>query len=128
MFLVWFKLVVIVGLAGGLHSGHPQMLSQSLPDAGISIALFGAASVFMAYQGFLTTDLRLQKYRQPTKTLPRAALWAIAVVIVGLIIVTIAAAFSTAYVALIFRLISTNTVHSFSLPCCCSVTKFETPS
>ena len=59
IFLVWFKLVVRVGLAGwGLVQWNPPMLSQGVPDAGIGAGLFGAASVFMAYEGFqlLTYD------------------------------------------------------------------------
>lgn len=51
VFLVWFKLVVLVGLAGwGLAQWDPTMLSRCVPDAGIGAALFGAASVFMAFE------------------------------------------------------------------------------
>ena len=59
VFLVWFNLVVLVGLAGwGLAQWDPPMLSRGVPDAGIGAALFGAASVFMAFEGFqlLTYD------------------------------------------------------------------------
>ncbi|HBG30349.1 MAG TPA: amino acid permease, partial [Gammaproteobacteria bacterium] len=51
VFLVWFKLIVLVGLAGwGLAAWNPPLLSQGVPEAGIGAALFGAASVFMAYE------------------------------------------------------------------------------
>lgn len=90
VFLVWIKLVVLVGLAGwGLTQWNPQMLTQGVPDAGVGAALFGAASVFMAYEGF---QLLIYDYRDidnPQKTLPRAVLSAIAVVIVVYVIVAL---------------------------------------
>ena len=90
MFLVWFKLVVLVGLAGwGLTQWEPLMLSQSVPDAGIGAGLFGAASVFMAYQGFQLLTYDYKDIDNPQKTLPRAVLSAIAVVIVVYIMVAL---------------------------------------
>jgi amino acid transporter len=90
MFLVWFKLVVLVGLAGwGLTQWDPQMLSQSVPDAGIGAGLFGAASVFMAYQGFQLLTYDYKDIDNPQKTLPLAVLSAIAVVIVVYVIVAL---------------------------------------
>ncbi len=91
VFLVWFKLVVLVGLAGwGLVQWDPPMLSQGLPDAGgIGAALFGAASVFMAYEGFQLLTYDYKDIDNPQKTLPRAVLWAIAVVIAVYVIVAL---------------------------------------
>tara|TARA_R110001583_G_scaffold46761_3_gene146512 strand:+ start:6026 stop:7303 length:1278 start_codon:yes stop_codon:yes gene_type:complete len=90
MFLVWFKLFVLVALAGwGLRQWDPQMLSQSVPDAGISAALFGAASVFMAYEGFQLLAYDYMDIDNPQKTLPRAVLSAIAVVIVVYVMVAL---------------------------------------
>jgi hypothetical protein len=90
IFLVWFKLVVLVGLAGwGLAQWDPPMLSESVPDAGIGAALFGAASVFMAYEGFQLLTYDYKDIDNPQKTLPRAVLSAIAVVIVVYVIVAL---------------------------------------
>lgn len=90
VFLVWFKLVVLVGLAGwGLTQWDPLMLSQSVPDAGIGAALFGAASVFMAYEGFQLLTYDYKDIDNPQKTLPRAVLSAIAVVIVVYVMVAL---------------------------------------
>jgi amino acid transporter len=90
VFLVWFKLVVLVGLAGwGLTKWDHLMLSQSVPDAGIGAALFGAASVFMAYEGFQLLTYDYKDIDNPQKTLPRAVLSAIAVVIVVYVIVAL---------------------------------------
>ncbi len=93
VFLVWFKLVVLVGLAGwGLSQWDPRMLSRGVPDAGIGAALFGAASVFMAYEGFQLLTYDYQDINAPKKTLPRALLSAIVVVIVVYVIVALGTA------------------------------------
>lgn len=90
VFLVWFKLLVLVGLAGcGLAQWDPVMLSQGVPDVGISTALFGAASVFMAYEGFQLLTYDYNDIDNPQKTLPRAVLSAIVVVIVVYIMVAL---------------------------------------
>lgn len=81
VFLVWFKLIVLVGLAGwGLAAYDPAMLSRGVPDTGVGAALFGAASVFMAYEGFQLLTYDYEDIDQPKKTLPRAVLSAIVVV------------------------------------------------
>jgi len=93
VFLVWFKLAVLVGLAGwGLSQWDPQMLSRGVPDAGIGAALFGAASVFMAYEGFQLLTYDYQDIETPKKTLPRAVLSAIVVVIVVYVMVALGTA------------------------------------
>jgi len=90
VFLVWFKIIVLVGLAGwGLAKWNPPMLSQGVPDAGIGAALFGAAAVFMAYEGFQLLTYDYEDIRNPQKTLPRAVLSAIIFVIVLYVIVAL---------------------------------------
>ena len=93
VFLVWFKLVVLVGLAGwGLAKWNPPMLSQGVPDAGIGVALFGAASVFMAYEGFQLLTYDYEDIDTPDRTLPRAVLSAIVVVIAVYVVVALGTA------------------------------------
>jgi amino acid transporter len=93
VFLVWFKLIVLVVLAGwGLAQWNPPMLSQGIEEAGIGAALFGAASVFMAYEGFQLLTYDYEDINDPDRTLPRAVLSAIVVVI----LVYIAVALGTA--------------------------------
>jgi amino acid transporter len=93
VFLVWFKLVVLVGLAAwGLAAWNPPMLSRGVPDFGFGAALFGAASVFMAYEGFQLLTYDYDDIESPRRTLPRAVLSAIVVVI----LVYVAVALGTA--------------------------------
>lgn len=88
--LVWFKLVILLGLAGwGLARWQPSMLSQGVPNEGIGAALFGAASVFMAYEGFQLLSYDYDDIKDPNKTLPRVVLSAIVVVIIVYIVVAL---------------------------------------
>jgi amino acid transporter len=93
IFLVWFKLIVLIGLACfGLFKWSPDQLSAGIPDAGISAAIFGAAAVFMAYEGFQLLAYDYDEIDNPKKTLPRALISAILVVIVIYIIVALGVA------------------------------------
>jgi amino acid transporter len=93
VFLVWFKLAALVGLAGwGLAHWDPPMLSRGVSDSGIGAALFGAASVFMAYEGFQLLTYDYDDIDAPEKTLPRAVLSAI----IAVTIVYVAVALGTA--------------------------------
>jgi amino acid transporter len=88
--LVWFKLAVLVGIAGwGLATWNLPMLSTGVPDASVSAALFGAASVFMAYEGFQLLTYDYEDINTPKKTLSRAVLSSIVVVIFVYIIVAL---------------------------------------
>ncbi len=93
VFLVWFKLVVLVGLAAwGLAQWKPSLLSQGVPQTSMGKALFGAASVFMAYEGFQRLTYDYEDIRDPNRILPRALLSAIVVVIAVYVVVTLGVA------------------------------------
>ena len=91
--LVWFKLAVLVGLAGfGFARWDPAMLARGVPEAGLPDAAFGAASVFMAYEGFQLLTYDYEDLRDPDRTLPRALLGAIVVVIAVYVAVSVGTA------------------------------------
>lgn len=90
IFLVWFKLIVLLGLAAfGLAQWEPVKLSQGVPDGSIALAVFGAASVFMAYEGFQLLAYDYGEIKSPEKNLPRATISSILIVIVVYIMVTL---------------------------------------
>ena len=90
IFLVWFKLVVLIGLAGwGLMQWDWPMLSHGMPESSLMAALFGGASVFMAYEGFQLLTYDYEDIANPKQTLPRAVLSAIIVVIFVYVMVAI---------------------------------------
>ncbi len=81
VFLVWVKLSVLVGLAAfGLARWEPSLLSEGTEHGGLLPAIFGAASIFMAYEGFQLLAYDYDDIDQPNKTLPRALLSSVAVV------------------------------------------------
>lgn len=93
IFFVWFKLVVLVGLACfGIFKWDTGQLSEGAPNAGIPAAIFGAAAVFMAYEGFQLLAYDYEDIENPKKTLPRALISAILVVIVVYVVVALGVA------------------------------------
>jgi amino acid transporter len=80
--LVWFKLVILVGLAAiGLSRWQPELLGRGVATGSPTDALFGAASVFMAYEGFQLLTYDYDDLEEPRRTLPLALLSAIVAVI-----------------------------------------------
>jgi amino acid transporter len=93
IFFVWFKLIVLVGLAGfGLAKWNPGALSEGVPLSGPAAAMFGAAAVFMAYEGFQLLAYDYEDIENPGKTVPRALISAIIVVIVVYVFVALGVA------------------------------------
>lgn len=90
---VWGKLAVLLGLAGiGLWWFHPESVTyEQAAPGGLAGAAVGAASVFMAYEGFQLLTYDYEDIREPKKTLRRAVLSAIVVVIGIYIVVALAA-------------------------------------
>lgn len=91
--LVWFKLVVLVGLAlWGLWLWDVPMLSKGVQTPGLPTALFAAAAVYMAYEGFELLSYDYEDIEDADRTLPRATLSAIITVIIVYVIVALGTA------------------------------------
>jgi amino acid transporter len=94
IFAVWGKLVVLVGVAvlGLIHFAPQQLTYTAASPGGWLGALLGAASVFMAYEGFELLTYDYDDIRNPKKILPRAVVVSIITVIAVYITVAISAA------------------------------------
>jgi amino acid transporter len=90
--IVWGKLLVLLVIAGyGLAKWQPELLSSGIPDENVANSLIGAASVFMAYEGFQLLVYDYDSIKNPRRNLPREIIWAIASVIVVYVAVAIGA-------------------------------------
>ena len=90
--IVWGKLLVLLVIAGyGLYRWQPALLSQGIPAENAGFSLIGAASVFMAYEGFQLLAYDYDSIKKPRKNLPREILWAIVSVIAVYVAVSIGA-------------------------------------
>jgi hypothetical protein len=90
VFLVWMKLAILLSLAGwGLAQWNPDMLTRGAVEAGWTSAVIGAASVFMAYEGFQLLTYDYDDIESPDRTLPLAILSSILVVIGVYIVVAL---------------------------------------
>ncbi len=95
IFTVWAKLFVLVALAAiGLAHFRPEALSEGVPGGGITGALLGGASIFMAYEGFQLLTYDYDDIHEPDRTLRRAVPLAVVVVIAVYVVVTLGAALS----------------------------------
>jgi amino acid transporter len=87
---VYGKLVVLIGLAlFGLIQWSPENLSEGISPKPWSSAIIGAATIFMAYEGFELLSYDYEELQNPDKTLPRATISAVIAVILIYILVTI---------------------------------------
>lgn len=131
---VWGKLFVLLGLSVfGIWQWQPEQLTAGIEAKPWYMPIIGAATIFMAYEGFQLLSYDYEDIRNPEETLPKATVSAVVVVIAiyvmvafgatmlvgadtlvekeeialavagkaalgttGLILVTVAAAFSTA--------------------------------
>lgn len=93
---VWGKLAVLGALAAvGIARWAPERFAAAQLAAEVSSpalgVVFGAAAVFMAYEGFQLLTYDYEDLRDPDRTLPRAVLPAVAVVVGVYVAVTLAA-------------------------------------
>jgi amino acid transporter len=89
---VWGKLAILLGLSAfGLYQWNPEALHQGLEVKGWETAFMGAATIFMAYEGFQLLSYDYEDIENPTKILPRAMISAVIAVIIIYVMVSLGA-------------------------------------
>lgn len=89
---VWGKLFVLLALAAfGLAHWEPAQMTKGIDPKPWSMAIVGAATIFMAYEGFQLLSYDYDDIKNPRKTLPRATISAVIAVIIIYLLVTFGA-------------------------------------
>ncbi|MDA3892563.1 MAG: APC family permease [Salinivirgaceae bacterium] len=79
---VWGKLFILLGLSiFGIVQWSPEQLTAGIEPKSWSTAIIGAATIFMAFEGFQLLSYDYEDIKNPTKTLPRATISAVIAVI-----------------------------------------------
>ncbi len=87
---VWGKLIILLGIAGfGIWNFEPELLQTKSQATPFMNALIGAATIFMAYEGFQLITYDYNDIKEPEKTIKQAEILAVISVILVYIIVTI---------------------------------------
>lgn len=87
---VYGKLLVLLGLAiYGIVEWNPEELTQGISPKPWHMAIIGAGTIFMAYEGFQLLSYDYDDLKKPNKILPKATIWAVISVILIYILVTI---------------------------------------
>jgi amino acid transporter len=87
---VWGKLFILLGLSiFGIVQWSPEQLTAGIEPKSWSTAIIGAATIFMAYEGFQLLSYDYKEIKNPTKTLPRATMSAVIAVIFIYVLVTL---------------------------------------
>src|SRR5665648_368490 len=87
---VWGKLFVLLGLSiFGIIHWSPEQLTAGIEPTSWNTAIIGAATIFMAYEGFQLLSYDYEDIKNPAKTLPRATISAVIAVIFIYILVAL---------------------------------------
>lgn len=87
---VWGKLFVLLGLSiFGIIQWSPEQLTAEIETKGWCTSIIGAATIFMAYEGFHLLSYDYEDIKNPAKTLPRATISAVIAVICIYILVAL---------------------------------------
>ncbi|MCB0538072.1 MAG: amino acid permease [Lewinellaceae bacterium] len=87
---VWGKLFVLLGLSiFGIIQWSPEQLTAGIEPKSWTTAIIGAATIFMAYEGFQLLSYDYEDIKNPVKTLPRATISAVIAVIFIYILVSL---------------------------------------
>lgn len=87
---VYGKLLVLLGLAiYGFTLWNPDQLTRGISPKPWHMAIIGAGTIFMAYEGFQLLSYDYKDLKNPNQTLPKATIWAVVAVIITYLLVTI---------------------------------------
>jgi len=89
---VWGKLFVLLGLSVfGLYQWNPEQLTAGIEVKSWDAAILGAATIFMAYEGFQLLSYDYEDIENPRRNLQRATMSAVIAVIIIYILVALGA-------------------------------------
>lgn len=89
---VWGKLFILLGLSFiGLMHWNPEQLTAGIETKSWHSAIIGAATIFMAYEGFQLLAYDYHVIKNPKKNMPRATISAVIVVTIIYVLVTFGA-------------------------------------
>lgn len=89
---VWGKVFVLLGLSVfGIVEWNTDQLTSGIETTHLGAAILGAATIFMAYEGFQLLSYDYEDISNPDRTLPRATMIAVVSVILIYILVTLGA-------------------------------------
>lgn len=92
IFTVWGKLFILLGLAiVGIIHWSPEQLTQGIEPKSWDAAIIGAATIFIAFEGFQLLSYDYNDIKNPEKTLPMATISAVFAVIFIYIVVALGA-------------------------------------
>ncbi len=92
IFTVWGKLFILLGLSiVGIVHWSPEQLTQGIEPKSWDAALIGAATIFIAFEGFQLLSYDYNDIKNPEKTLPKATISAVFSVIFIYILVALGA-------------------------------------
>ena len=87
---VYGKLLVLMGIAVyGIVQWAPEQLTTSISPTPWYAFIIGAATIFMAYEGFQLLSYDYEDLKEPDHTLPKATIWAVIAVIIIYVMVTV---------------------------------------
>lgn len=87
---VYGKLLVLLGLAiYGITEWNPEQLTQGIYPKPWYMAIIGAGTIFMAYEGFQLLSYDYSDLKKPNSTLSKATIWAVISVIIIYLLVTV---------------------------------------
>jgi len=92
IFTVWGKLFILLGLSTfGIVHWSPEQLTQGITPKSWDVAIIGAATIFIAFEGFQLLSYDYGDIKNPEKTLPKATISAVFAVICIYILVALGA-------------------------------------